>query len=396
MDKPATLQSAIRNPKSAILPALAATGLYGAFAVYLYRPHFGGFTAWQWLLPLNAGLAALGGYVLSRRWVAGFTGSLLTGLAYGFGPFLLGLAKFHPTASLLAAGVPWLFVPAAVSRASRARIEGRMPAPRKIEGRTGAPTRNSAVGSLTPAPRRRSSIGGRWLGLPLWLLPFAVIALFFYLSAERRLFATPLQAEVRLPDLASAIAPLALLSRSTVLFGVYHVPVAALVLGLAMVWKAQRWSLLLVAAAGLVLTFSRSFLDARQIAWIGVSPILWLSIPMVWCAVWSGIGLQGLIAAGQADRHWVLALAILLGTLAIATLLLAARYFQVFLGLGDGYARLFVEAAQMYLLGAAALGVIVVLTWRNLRLHWLRWTLLSTALGMDIFLGARYIVDGVL
>ncbi|MCU0914294.1 MAG: hypothetical protein MUC88_07015 [Planctomycetes bacterium] len=333
--------------------------MYGAFAVYLYRPHFGGFTGWQWLLPLNAWWAALGGYAVSRRWVAGFTGSLLAGLLYGFSPFLLSLAKFHPSVSLLAAGVPWLFVPAA-------------------------------------ATRTLSSTRSRWLSLLLWLLPFGVIALFFYLSAEHQLFAAPPQAPVRLPDLAGALAPLALLPRSTVLFGVYHIPVAAFVLGLAMVWIARRWNLLLVAAAGLALTFSRSFLGAEQIAWLGISPILWLTIPMVWCAVWSGIGLQGLVAAGHADRHWILALAVLLGTLAIVTLLLAARCFQVFLGLGDGYGRLFVAAAQIYLLGVAVLGVIFVLTWRNLRWHGLRWALLSTVLGMDIFLSARYIVDGLL
>jgi hypothetical protein len=127
--------------------------------------------------------------------VAGFTGSLLAGLVYGFGPFLLGLARFHPASSLLAAGVPWLFAPAAVLE-------------RKL---------------------------GKWLSLPLWLLPFVVIALFFYLSAGRRLFAAPLQANVRPLDLAGFIAPLALIGRSTAVLGVYHVPIAALVLGLAMV-----------------------------------------------------------------------------------------------------------------------------------------------------------------
>jgi len=355
MNAPASSQSAIRTPKSAISRSPAAALLYAAFAVYLYWPHLGDFTGWDWLLPVSACMAAFGGYILSRRWVAGFTGSLLAGLLYGFGPFLLGLAKFHPASSLLAAGVPWLFVPAAVLGRKR----------------------------------------GKWLSLPLWVLPFVVISLFFYLSAGRRLFAAPLQANVRLLDLAGFIAPLALISRNTALLGVYHVPITALILGLAMVWKARRYGILLIATAGLVLAFSRSFVDARSVAWLGVSPILWLSIPMLWCAVLCGIGLHGLIEAGPADRKWILAAAILLGILAIVALLLTAKCFQMLLGLGNGCGRLFLQAAAIYLVGATVTSLIYFLARQNLRLHWLRWTILCVALGTDIFLGATYIADKV-
>ncbi len=202
--------------------------------------------------------------------------------------------------------------------------------------------------------------------------------------------------DVRPTDLVGFVAPLALISRSTALLGLYHVPMAALVLGLAMMWKARRYSIFVLLLTGFVLAFSKSFLHARQIAWLGVSPILWLSIPLAWCAVLSGIGLHGLIDAGYADRKWILAAVIRLGTLAIVALLMAAKCFQVFLGLGDGYARLFVQAAMIYLLGALATGIIFLITHMNLRLHWLRWAILCTALAVDIFLGARYIVDRVL
>ena len=356
MGNRASTQSAVQNPPFATPWSLTAAVLFAMFAVYLYWPHFSTFNGWEWLLPVSAWIGALGGYILSRRWVAGFTGSLLAGLVYGFGPFLLGLAKFHPAASLLAAGVPWLFVPAAVLERKR----------------------------------------GKWLSLPLWLLPFVVIALFFYLSAGRRLFAAPLQANVRPLDLAGFIAPLVLIGRSTAVLGVYHVPMAALALGLAMVWKARRYGILLLAAAGLVLAFSRSFLDTGRIAWLGVSPILWLSVPMVWCAAVSGVGLQGLIEAGPADKRWVLSAAILLGLLATVTLLLAAEGSQVFAGLGEGDGRLFLQATEIYLVGAGATAFLYLLTRQNLRLHWLRWAILCAALGMDIFLGARYIVDKVL
>jgi hypothetical protein len=355
MGNPASTESAIRHPSFAIPWALVVAALYAAFAVYLYWPHLRDFTGWQWLLPVSAWGAAIGGYVLSRRWVAGCTGSLLAGLVYGFGPFLLGLAKFHPASSLLAMGVPWLFVPAAV-------LERKQ---------------------------------GKWLSLPLWLLPFAVVALFFYLSAGRRLFAAPLQATIRPLDLAGFIAPLILIGRSPAVLGVYHVAVAALALGLAMIWKAHRYGILLIAAAGLVLAFSRSFLDSGSVAWLGISPILWLSIPMLWCAVLCGIGLQGLIEAGPADRRWVLAAALLLGILAIVALLLSAGGYKVFPGWGDGVDRLFLRAAEIYLVGAGAVGFIYLLTRQSLRLHWLRWAILCAALGTDIFLSATYVADKV-
>ena len=85
-----------------------------------------------------------------------------------------------------------------------------------------------------------------------------------------------------------------------------------------------------------------------------------------------------------------------LGGLAIAALLLAAHCFQVILGLGDGYARLFVEAAKAYLLGVVATGIVFGITHSKLRLHALRWAILCVALAVDIFLGARYIVDRLL
>ncbi len=50
----------------------------------------------------------------------------------------------------------------------------------------------------------------------------------------------------------------------------------------------------------------------------------------------------------------------------------------------------------MYLLGAIATGIIFLMIRQKLRVHWLRWAILCAALGMDIVLGARYVVDSVL
>ncbi len=344
-----------QDPRS-IIRHLVAAALYVAFAVYLYQPRFGVFTGWQWLVPVNACVAAMGVYALSRRWVPGFSGALLAGLVYGFGPFFLGLTRVHPSAGFVAACIPWLCIPATA-------LEKRF---------------------------------GKALGIPMLLAPFLVIVLFSHLSAGQRLFAAPLHANVRPSDLVGFVAPLAMIGRSTALLGLYHVPMAALALGLAMMWRARRYSIFFVLLAGFFLAFCNCFLNAAQIARLAVSPILWMSIPMAWCAVLCGIGLHGLIGAGFADRGWILAAVITLGVLAITALRLAAHCFQVLLGLGDGYARLFLQAAMIYLLGALAAGIIFLLTKMKLRVHWLRWAILCTALAADIFLGARYIVDRVM
>ncbi len=87
--------------------------------------------------------------------------------------------------------------------------------------------------------------------------------------------------------------------------------------------------------------------------------------------------------------------AAVMAALAIVTLLLATKYFQVFLGLGAKYARLLVEAAKIYILGAVAVTIIFFLARAKLRLRWLRWIILCSATGLDMFWGARFIVDRI-
>jgi len=118
---------------------IAAAGVYAGFAIYLCQPHFGKFNTIQYLLPANVCLAALGCFVLSRRWVPAYASSFFAGAIYGFGPFTLSLAKFHPATGLLAASIPWLFCPAAF------------------------------------IPKTK----WRWLSWPLAALPFLAVLLFF-------------------------------------------------------------------------------------------------------------------------------------------------------------------------------------------------------------------------
>jgi len=350
--------------------ALAAA-VYAAFAVYLYQPYFKGFGSLrlQDLFVANICLASLGAYVLSRRWVAGFAESFFAGAIYGFGPFALGLAKFHPTAGFLFAAIPWLFCPAVFG----------------------------PQGKYKP------------LRVPLSLLPFLSIVLFFQLAARFGLYPIPINLKLHGADLAGLLAPLVAAKRNMILVGFYHIPVASLIMGFSMLLvpleglgrggilqrgrilkglAVRRFGIVAIFAVATILAFCESLLQ--------ISPIIFLAISTLCCSVLIGAGMQGLISAGPADRRWVLLTAILLGILAIVTLLFATKYFQTAAGLGTGYARLLTETAKMYILGAVAVAMLFVIARAKLRIHPVRQILLYATMALDIFLGARFIVDTIL
>jgi len=329
----------------------AAAVIYAGFAVYLYQPYFENFQRFQFLLIINLFIASMGCFLLSRRWVCGFIESFLAGALYGFGPFTLSLAKFHPTAGLLAASIPWLFFPAVFG------------------------------------PKNRS----RWLSMIFAALPFLVIVLFFQVTAHFRLFAVSMQARLNLSELYSLLAPLVAAKRGTTLIGFYHVPISALIMGFAILIAARRFSIMAILVITAILTFCYPVNSVLE-----VSPIIWLTIGTLCCSIIFAVGLQGFASAGHADRKWILATAIVTGALAIATLLLATKYFQTFLGLGAGYARLFVEAAKMYILGTVAVAIIFFLSCAKFRSHRLREVILLAAIALDVFLGATFIIDKIL
>jgi hypothetical protein len=325
----------------------AAAVVYIAFAVYLYQPYFKNFNGLQYLIIVNVCSASLGCFALSRRWVSEFGGSFFAGAIYGFGPFMLSLVKFHPTAGLLAAGIPWLFLPAAFGP------EGKW----------------------------------QWLRVPLSVLPFLAILLFFQASSYYRLFVVPMQTQLHLTDLMGLAAPLVAAQQGITLVGFYHVPIAALVMGFSMLFAARRLSILIIFCFGVILASCRPLL--------GVSPIIWLSFSVLCCSIIIGAGLQGLCSAGLADRKWILLSMAFTAGLSIVTLLEATKYFQVFAGFGDKYANLFLADAKMYIVGTVALAIIFFVARAKLRLHWLRWAVLGSAMAVDIFFGARFVVDNM-
>ncbi len=326
----------------------ASAGIYAGFALYLYKPHFKKFDPLQYLVVVNVCLAALGCFVLSRRWVAAFWGSLFAGAIYGFGPFGLGLSAYHPTVSLLVASIPWLFCPAAFGPKTKRQLKAAA----------------------------------------LAVLPFLAILLFFQITAHYRLFPVPIQTKLHLAGLASLLAPLVALERTMPLVSFYHIPIAALVIGFSMLLAARRFGIMVIFAVGTILAFCDPFFN--------VSPIIWLTIPVLCCSVLIGAGMQGLVLAGYADRKWVLITTGIMAVLAIIALLLATKYYDIFAGLGAKYARLLVQTAKMYMLGAIAVSVIFFMARAKLRIAALRWVILSLAIAVDIFLCARFITYRVL
>ncbi|MHC4653457.1 MAG: hypothetical protein ACYS91_00390 [Planctomycetota bacterium] len=339
----------IESHKSKIRLAKLATsaGIYVAFAICLYQPHFKKFDPLQYLVVVNVCLSALGCFVLSRRWVSSFAGSFFAGAIYGFGPFGLWLSGFHPSAGLLAASIPWLLCPAAL------------------------------------CSKRKW-----WISAPLSTLPFLAIWLAFQVSVHYRLFPIPIHTKLHLVDLASLLAPLVALERTMPLVGFYHVPIAALVLGSSMLLKARRFGIMAIFAVGTILAFCGPFFN--------ISPILWLTIPVLCCSILIGIGIQGFALAGYADRKWVLITTGIMAALAITTLLLAIKYQNLFAGLGAKYARLLTQTAKLYILGAITTAVIFFMARAKLRLTALRWIILSLAIAVDILFCASFIAYRIL
>ena len=336
--------------RKALLP-IAAFISYALLALYLYYPHFEHFGRLDYLYPVNSVLAGLGCFVLSRRWISSFVASLLAGAVYGFGPFLLAFARFHATAGFLAASVPWFLCPAVYLARNKWRT----------------------------------------VAIPLSLLPFLAIVAFFAVSIRYRLFAVPTQAKPHLLDLATLLAPLVMAGRSQTLVAFYHIPLAALLVGLLMLFAAKKVGIIAMLLAPIIL----SFCDSLN-AYLNVSPVAWLTVPLLVCSILIGLGTQGLISAADPDRRWILLDAVFMAALAIVSLLLSTKYFQFFASLADNVARLFVRTGLMYTLAAIAVTIVYLMARTKLRLRVFRIALICSAMAVDIIGGAAFIVDRLL
>jgi len=328
---------------------IIAAVVYGAFAIYLYQPYLKNLASERPILLLNAILASLGCYVLSRRWIASFPAALFAGSIYGFGPFALGLGTYQVTAGLVFAAVPWLFCPAAFWHRLFSNYNFR---------------RRLVYLLVT---------GG------LSLLPFLIIVLFFCVlgSARFRLFPIPIQTRLHLADMIGLLSTYRVTDDSSIFFGFYHLPLSALVMGLFVFFAAHRPGPTIVFILGLALALSGSIFQ--------VSPLIWTAVPLVCCSILIGLGMQAMAWSTAADRGWLLICACVTGMCAAVTVLLSLRVENVF----------FADAA-MYTLAAVLVLIIFFIARGGLRLHWLRWLVLSAAFLLDIFISAQSVVKTIL
>lgn len=308
--------------------------IYAGVAIYIYQPYFNRFGVFQFLALVNVCVAGLGAYSLSRRWVFSFWASLFAGLLYGFGPLVLRINSFHPTAGLMAAMVPWLFCPAVYG------------------------------------------LKGKWQPIrwAMCILPFLGIVTFFAVTTYFHLFAIPKYMKLHVIDLLRILAPTVRVNGGPTSIGFYHVAIAPLIMGFAMMILAKRFGILLILLAGLVFALSKSFLE--------VSPLMWATIPVLGFAVIIGEGMQGIVEAGFSDRKWVLAATMVLAIFSIALTILSVKVSPAFS-----------QGAKMYMLGAVVVGTIYFMLRAKMRISWVKMLILCLAMGVDVFFGARFIVD---
>lgn len=323
--------------------AVMAAGFYGLWAFLLFSPYAQQLSSsYRLLYAINPALGALGVFILSRRWVSGLLPSALAGLVYGFGPFGLSFIGFHPLTGLTFAAVPWLMLPSVYWH------QGRKPTAERF--------------------LIRSAFSG---------LPFLFIIAFFWAISQHwlvRLSLLPRHIVLTEYDFLGLLVPLSMTEQSVVM-GLYHFGLAALLMGLFVYVCAQRVAVLITPAIGLVLAFLSPV--------FGVSPIIWAAFPMVFLAVLAGVGVQSLLWAGKNDAKWVI-------LCMLAALGLGLVTAGLYLSKKDAA---FQYPALFYLASTVALGILLLLSRSGLRWLSVRWMLIASVGLADCYLSGRWLIE---
>lgn len=325
-----------------LYPGLPAGLLFLAVSVFLFWPLPSCRGLWGTLLPANSFLAAMGCFVLSRRWLDSFWASAIAGAAYGFGPFVLSFKLYHPLAGFSIALLPWLFCP-------------------------GAFWNRLAKPSLSVALRR----------LPLLVLPFAFLFLFYWLASLPRLgpySLMPSTQQIGKEDILS-ILEFPTPPANKIIIGFYANAFILAVMGLFVYSYLLRALVLLPPLLGFVLAFSQPLLN--------VPPVVWVAVPMLFLSVLAGLGAQAMVVAGPADRKWILACLLLAAFLAV---------FCFFFAFSRPDRHGYWTPAVMYGLSFLSIAAVYGLCTQQIRLHFLRWLLLTAALGADLFYTSRMLI----
>ena len=353
MNKQSSPAEAGRLARRVPYPRIAgAAAIYLVLAISLYQPSLRDFQLRQFIIMANSIIAALGCWALSRRWVSAYPASIFAGIVYGFSPMALGFAAYHPFAGIPLAALPWLFCPAAMWRKTHGH--------ENLSKQRGRITTASVISAV------------------LSVIPFIGIILFFWISAHlpgSRVFPIPVQEKLTFHNMTGIFVPLSLKPHDFI-FGFYHVPLLACVMGGCMYVALGRTGVAVIVCVGLVLAFSKPVLQ--------VSPIVWSIIPLLFGSLLIGSGMQGLAWAGASDCKWILFCIVTMGLIAAGCLLVSFKKGDIYL-----------NAAIMHTLAVVLAGIIFYLAKAKLRYHGLRWVLLCTGLGVDIILTAGELLTGL-
>jgi len=324
------LSSAVSFPPAVII--------YIIFAAWLFYPHLQQLSAIKRLFPVEAVIAAAGAFVLSRRWVLSFFASLIGGAIFGFGVFACSFFCYHPFAGLVYAILPWTFVPAVF-----------------FYQWTNLDSKNTAILS----------------GL-LSLLPFLFILLAYEFSSRLYLYPIPANTRLSIQSLLGIVNPTGV-KPDIFALGFYHVSVAGLIMGFVLLVRTRRiWTIVLIAAA-ICAAFYRPLLH--------VPPVMWASVPVLFCSIIIASGLETLILAGAADSKLLLASAVILFLLGL---------FNVFV---PGQSGLSPQFVGMYGIAVIAVMIIFFIARANRAWHSVRMFVLYSAALLDILISTKYIID---
>lgn len=331
---------------------------YAVFAAYLSWPHWGSWSLSERTLPVCWCIGAVGAYFLSRRWIRSVVGGFFSGALYSFGPLALYTTRFHETGACIVAVVPWLFCAWAYTHwlVSRKRLWTR-----------------------------------RIVGGGLFALPFVFVAVLFRILAQYHLFVMPLHVGYLTEnECMGVIVPMVMAKHGDLFWGVYHVALGMLALGVYQLVKAKAWRLIGALGMTVIVAVWQPWPQIFQ-----VCPLVWWLFPHVFLCICVGLGIVFLLKGTKHLRHWVLGTGVGLVSLGVLNLLQSAEYFQLFLWFGDSYARLFVTSGKLYVLGAVGFGLIYVLM-ATKKWHWGRIGLVCIVLSCDLVVSASYIVDRLL
>ncbi len=314
--------------------------LYAVFAGCLFFPHKQSLTHYKLLFPVESVIASAGVFILCRRWVLSFFASLAGGAIYGFGTYACSLLCFHPFAGLVYALIPWTFVPAVFFY------------------------RFSKL-----APAHTTIISGLLVFLSI-LFIFAA----YQFSSSKYLFPIPAQTRLLPASLLGIIDSIGV-KQDIFAPGFYHVCIAGLVMGTALLIKAKKIGILLLFAGTLAASFYKPVLD--------VPPVVWTSIPVLICSIIVALGLEAIVLAGAGDGKWLLGAIACLLIFSIANIFITCRQNIIPL------------SSALYGIGIAAVLAVYFVAESHFSWHLLRMFVLYAAVFIDIFVSTRHNIDSI-